>query len=106
MEPLNDQELRELLRRWDAPSAPSHLERRIFGEPKKQPWYAWLFTGSIRVPVPALVLLLFFVAAVTYLLPRGRLTPAPPPDTRLSLSDFQPVNELKPRIIRRTYERN
>ena len=47
MEPLNDNELRDLLRQWEAPAAPQHLERRIFGEPRKKPWYRWLLTGSI-----------------------------------------------------------
>lgn len=105
MEPLNDNELRDLLRQWEAPEAPPHLERRIFAEPPKQPWYRWLLTGSIRIPVPALVLLLLVLSALTYILPRGRRPPlATAPE--LKLSDFQPVAEVKPRIIRRAYENN
>ena len=104
MEPLNDNELGDLLRQWEAPAAPPHRERRIFGEPRKQPWHRWLLTGSIRVPVPVFVLLLV-LSALTYVLPRSR--PAPPAFVReVSLSDFQPVTELKPRIIRRVYESN
>jgi hypothetical protein len=106
MEPLNDNELRDLLRQWEAPAAPPHLERRIFGEPQKQPWYRWMLTGSIRVPVPVFaVLLLLVVSALAYFLPRTRQAqPAFAPEVRFS--DFQPVAELKPRIIRRGYERN
>ncbi len=100
MEPLNDNELSHLLRQWEAPAAPPHLERRIFGKPRKQPWHRWLLMGSIRVPVPVFVLLLLVLSALTYFLPRTRpAAPAPAPE--LSLSDFQPVAELKPRIIRR-----
>ncbi len=105
MEPLNENELHDLLHQWEAPAAPPHLERRIFGEPLKQPRYRWLLTGSIRLPVPVFVLLLLVLSALTYVLPRGRRPPpAAVPEVRLS--DFQPVAELKPRIIRRAYENN
>lgn len=99
MEPLNDNELRDLLRRWEAPSAPPALERRIFGEPAKQPWYQWLLRGSIRVPVPvAAMLLLMLWFAWTFVAPGPRpgLTPIP---RELTFSDFQPVKELKPRVL-------
>ncbi|MEX2264305.1 MAG: hypothetical protein WD696_20290 [Bryobacteraceae bacterium] len=104
MEPLNDNELRDLLRQWDAPAAPAHLERQIFGEPRKQRW-RWLLTGSIRVPVPVFALLLLVLSALMYVLPRSRRAP-PAFAHEVSLSDFQPVAELKPRIIRRAYETN
>jgi hypothetical protein len=103
MEPLNDNELRDLLRQWEAPAAPVHLEHRIFGAPTT-PW-RWLLTGSIRVPVPAFVLLLLVFSALTYVLHRSRqITSAPVQEVRLS--DFQPVAELKPRVIKRAYEAN
>ena len=105
MEPLNDNELLDLLRQWEAPAAPPHLERRIFGEPRKQPWHHWLLTGSIRIPVPVFVLLLLVLSALSYVLPRGRRAP-PAVMREVSLSDFQPVAEMKPRIIRRAYENN
>ena len=105
MEPLNDNELRDLLRQWEAPAAPPHLERRIFRRPREQPWYRWLLTGSIRVPVPALVLLVVMLSVLMYVLPRNRQA-LPVSAREVRLSDFQPVSELKPRIIRRTYEGN
>jgi fatty acid desaturase len=105
MEPLNDNELRDLLRQWEAPAAPQHLERRIFGEPRKQPWYRWLLTGSIRVPVPVFALLLVVWSALTYVLPRARQTSSAFA-REVRMSDFQPVAELKPRIIRRDYDKN
>jgi hypothetical protein len=105
MEPLNDNELCDLLRQWEAPEAPAYLEQRIFNEPRKQPWYGWLLNGSIRVPVPVLVLVVVVLAALTFL-PR-RTWQAPAGFTgEVTLSDFQPVAELKPRIIRRAYETN
>ncbi len=104
MEPLNDNELRNLLHQWEAPLAPPHLERRIFGETPKRPWYRWLVTGSIRVPVPVFALLLV-LSALTYVLSRSRQDP-PALVREVSLSDFQPVAELKPRIIRRANENN
>jgi len=100
VQPLNDDELRDLLRQWEAPAAPPHLESRIFAGPRRQPWYEWLLTGSIRVPVPALVALLAILSAVVAVLPR-RSQPLPAPAREVRLSDFQPVSELKPRIIRR-----
>lgn len=105
MEPLNDNELRDLLRLWEAPAAPPHLERRIFGGLRKPPWYLWLLTGWIRVPVPALVLLLAMLSALTYFLPRNRQA-LPVSTHEVRLSDFQPVAELNPRIIRRADESN
>jgi hypothetical protein len=106
MEPLNDHELRDLLERWDAPAAPASLERRIFGEPERQPWYRWLFSGSIRVPVPvAAALLLLLWSAWTFLGPRRSSTVAPVAH-ELTFSDFQPVKELKPRVVQGNYEAN
>lgn len=105
MEPMNDDELRDLLRQWEAPEAPVRLEGRIFGERPRQPWHRWLMTGSVRVPVPAFALVLLALSALAYVLPRGGQAPARPAEVReVSFSEFQPVAELKPRIIRRSHE--
>jgi hypothetical protein len=101
MEPLNDNELQTVLRQWDPPAAPEHLERRIFGRRPKQPWYVWFLTGAIRVPVPAAAVLLVLLAALTYMTPRN-----PVPAREIRMSDFQPVSEMKPRIVKRPYESN
>ena len=71
MEPLNDNELRDLLQKWEAPAVPSHLERRIFGKPRHHAGFRWLLSGSIRIPVPVFVLLLV-CSALIYILPRER----------------------------------
>ena len=51
MEPLNEKELNQLLRVWEAPSAPKGL--RSPAGVARAAWWRWLFTGSIRIPVPA-----------------------------------------------------
>ena len=50
MEPLDDEELSELLRQWTAPPAPASLGRRI--RSRRVPWWRWLLTGTVRIPVP------------------------------------------------------
>jgi hypothetical protein len=63
MEPLNDplteEELNEYLRVWQAPDAPMGLKPP--GAPRV-PWWRWLVSGSIRVPVPAGLLAVVIVA--------------------------------------------
>jgi hypothetical protein len=57
-QPLNDDELQNALRQWSAPDAPASLERRVLSQAQSYGWLAvwhWLLKGSIRVPVPALV---------------------------------------------------
>lgn len=99
MEPLNDEELNHLLRKWEAPPAPIRLERRILARPRS--WWRWLFTGTIRIPVPvgfALVALAFF-----WIYRVNTRTPAPavvrPRNESVSLADFQPVPHLEPVIV-------
>ncbi len=60
MEPLNDNELNQLLRRWEAPDAPQSL--RISSVPRVSLW-RWLWTGRIHVPVPVGVAAFVFIAA-------------------------------------------
>ena len=131
MEPIEDDELKQLLRQWDAPEAPDHLRARVFGaapasrstrgeaagwpadvsaqaerakveaRPARR-WRgaaAWLLTGSIRVPVPAVAVLLVLLAWLT----AGRLLPFMPvglsSERPVSLADFQPAAEMKVRIV-------
>jgi hypothetical protein len=54
MTPLRDDELREMLRRWEASPVPASLEARVFGN-QRRVRAGWLW-GAVRVPVPALVL--------------------------------------------------
>ena len=50
MEPLDDKELNELLRRWEAPVTPPTLRNRIPQRPSSR--WRWFLTGTIRIPVP------------------------------------------------------
>ena len=50
MEQNQDPELGNLLREWRVTPHSEALEERVFGA--KLPWWRFLLTGSIRVPVP------------------------------------------------------
>ena len=98
-EPLDDNELKQLLRQWKAPEAPPGLERRVL--PRPLPWWKWLFTGSIRIPVPvglaAVLVLLLWI-----LWQRPAPVPAPVAQSPGStLANFQPVEQLQPTIVER-----
>jgi hypothetical protein len=103
MEPLNDEELNRILRQWDAPSAPSSLEARVLVAALKVGSWKWLLTGSFRIPVPVGVLAALLIVWVLFL--GWRLT-APRPNQKVNFTNFQPVKELKPRIIRSVYDTN
>jgi len=79
MQPLDEDELRGLLREWHAPLTPSSLENRVY-DAANPPWFKrylrWLATGSIRVPVPvglavAMLLLALAIQAVRAPKPAG-----------------------------------
>ena len=96
MEPLDDNELNQLLRRWKAPPAPPSLRARIF-PPQKSSW-RWLLTGTIRVPVPIVVAIAVLLA---FLIQYVR--PASPPrvvqSPTVSLADFKAVPQLEPVLV-------
>ena len=109
MEPLNDLELNRLLEQWRAPAAPPDLARRVL--PARKSRWQWLYRGTIRVPVPVGLALLALLAAFLFFRPPVRV--ARPPvarpsiaHTTVSLSDFQPVRKLQPRLIGRIHEGN
>lgn len=98
MEPFNDDELRNLLRTWQAPAAPEYLHPPA----PHQPWYVAFWAMSVRIPAPVLALLLIAVIALQVLTQRDR--PQIPPDAlrEIRLADFTPVSEAKPVVVRRT----
>ncbi len=96
MEPLNDEQLKEILREWRVSDAPAYLEERVFAPPR--PRWQWLLTGSVRIPVPALALALIALAAVFYSLRKPKST------SPVGISNFQPVTQLNIRIVRSNYE--
>jgi hypothetical protein len=98
MEPLDDRELGELLRTWDAPGAPSGLHPP---RDRRSRLWAWLLHGSIRIPVPAAAIAL--VVCATFLIWWSWTGRGSPPGT-VSFAEFQPVKQLQPRVIRSSYD--
>jgi hypothetical protein len=91
-ETMGDEELRKVLRTWEAPVVPDGMDERVVAAYRRQTgtgepfWKRWL-TSSIRVPVPvALVvaLLLIFTAALA-------LRPVPVPPTAEAPGTGDPV---------------
>jgi len=98
MEPIDDKELNQLLKAWEAPAAPPALDARVLSKrrPRRwQQWWRWLLTGSIRIPVPVGVAA---VAALAMWLYYSRPVEVSPParDATVTLADFQPVRQLVP----------
>jgi hypothetical protein len=96
MEPLNENELDELLRKWEAPGAPPSLKRHVF--PVRASWWAWLFRGTIRVPVP-LVLAAAVLIALWVHYSRSSAPPRAAEPGTVSLADFKPVPQLEPVVV-------
>ena len=98
MEPLNDDELQQLIPSWKAPGTPDGVQARVFG-PRRSRW-AWLMTGVVRVPVPvcaAVVLALLWLvsARVSSTVPAG----SSDRQTVVWLADFQPPAEVEVRVV-------
>jgi len=93
----NDPKLKELLQKWEAPAAPATLTRRVF---PRQAWWRWLWSGSIRVPVPVGLAVLAAVVLGLYWSSRTVPQQVSAPEKPVSLADFRPVEQLEPRIIR------
>ena len=98
MEPLDEKELSRILRKWEAPSAPPGLMRRVF--PERRLYWRWLFTGNIRVPVPAGVAAIVLVVLWIYYFKPTTTVPVAQPAGTVSFVDFQPVPQLEPVVVR------
>ena len=72
MEPLDDKELNQLLRKWEAPSAPATM--RIATNSHRSPW-TWLWSGRIHVPVPVGAAIVF--GALAFWVYSNRTVPVP-----------------------------
>ena len=89
---MNDEELNSLLRQWSAPPAPASLRSRVL--PARKSLWDRFFSGAVR-PLA--------VAAALCLLVAGGVWWSRPPAAH-TLSDFEPVTEFQPRIVRSTHE--
>ena len=104
MEPLNEDELNRFLEQWRAPAAPASLADRVL--PRGTRWWQWLYGGTIRVPVPVGLAILALLAAFLFFRTPVRVGSPPAARPTVSLSDFQPVRQLEPRVIGRIHEGN
>jgi hypothetical protein len=97
MEPLDEKELSHLLRQWEAPPAPASLTRGVL--PQRGRWWRWLFTGTIRIPVPVGVAAVVLIGLWIHYskVPAG--VPVAQPAPTVSLADFQPVKQLEPHLM-------
>jgi hypothetical protein len=99
MEPLDDKELNSLLHEWKAPGAPATLRRKILRRP--QTWTQWLTKGTLQIPVPVALLAAIAILAV-WLVAQRPVAEAPiaePVNGASTLADFQPVQQLEPRVM-------
>ncbi len=69
----DDAKLRELMKEWQISDAPPSLDERVLG-PRK-PWWSFLLTGSIRIPVPAVIAIVVALLITTIALLHQRHTP-------------------------------
>ena len=94
---MTDDELRAMLREWQAPEASAGLRGPIFSE--RSPWWRM----SIRIPIPVAVCLAvaLILGAWRWMTPRVvvRTERIEVPIQR-AISPLRPVDELRPRIIR------
>jgi hypothetical protein len=97
MKPFDDTELKQLLHEWEAPQAPAGLRDRVMVR-RPQSWWRWLFTGTLRVPVPIAAAALILAAVWAYGNLAGRFVP-PPLEPVVSLADFQPVTRIEPVLV-------
>jgi hypothetical protein len=97
MEPLDENELKQLLRQWEAPAAPTALKKRVF--PREAPLWSWMLRGTVRVPVPVALAAALLVGLWIY-----HSRPVTPPHAAVQpatvyLTDFKPVRQLEPVLV-------
>ena len=97
MEPIDDRELGQLLKEWKAPGAPHTL--RPPGSPRPTPWWRWLLTGSIRIPVPIGIAIVAALAVWTYWTSIAARRESLAVPASVTLADFQPVERLEVRVV-------
>lgn len=97
-------EIEGLLAVDPSPEFLARVRTRLAEEPPRRRWSKFLLTGSIRLPVPAVVAILAILLVMAGALIRQR-TPAPPVPSSINLVDFRPVDDPNVRVIR-AYEPN
>ena len=93
---LSNEELDRVLRAWTAPTGSGVLKAAIFGSAGR-PWWWKLWTASVRIPAPALLILAVLLGIA---FSRARNI------TGGADHQLQPVAELRPKIIRSANAQN
>ena len=99
-----------LLREWKSPAPPDEMDRRIKSAYRSamRP-SVWRRFWKMRVSIPAPVLVpaaLAILALLLWLRPHASVpVPVPEPTavqpaTRVTLADFQPVQQLEPHVVK------
>jgi hypothetical protein len=107
-DPLDD-----LLREWNSPEPTDELDRRItsaYRTAVRPPVWRRFWRTRISIPAPALVsAALVALALFLWLRPHSGVPVANPsapgpaavqPETRVTLADFQPVQQLEPHVMK------
>jgi hypothetical protein len=108
-----DDPLDDLLREWKSPEPTDELDRRItsgYRTMVRPPIWRRFWRTRISIPAPALVSAALVVLALfLWLHPHSGVsvtTPSAPgpaavqPETRVTLADFQPVQQLEPHVMK------
>ena len=102
---LSERELDRLLREaWKSPPAPARLRGKIFQPQNRGSWWRSFWNISIRIPLPVACCLTILLAVAAWKWQarpaasavEGRTVAVPAP----VVPKFQPVLELRPRIIK------
>jgi hypothetical protein len=100
---MTDDELKSTLETWKAPEIPHGQESRLlsaYHDRASGGFLRWLWSGSIRVPVPAAMLVLVAVTLWAIYLTRPRPVAIGVPGESVSMTEFQPVRALRPTVVR------
>lgn len=111
---MNEQDpLDDLLREWKSSEPTDELDRRVtsaYRTAVRQPIWRRFWRTRISIPAPAVVsAALVILALFLWLRPHSGVPVTTPPatgpaavqpETRVTLADFQPVQQLEPHIVK------
>jgi hypothetical protein len=108
MKEMNDKELHEILKSWEAPAAPPSLKESIlyqYRKRQKRDW-RWFLTGSMRVPVPVVSLASVAIIGLAIAVLMNRSQPPLPPPPPQIVTRIVEVPVVQERVVTRTVYRD